>query len=277
LLAGALVGLMLAGTAGAQQVKISASGTLTRSSLGPNALNLMIVNTGDALTGFGLQLKSGYTITQMAVNGTPCQAGPTGAFCKQSLDTGSTTAATLTTDKQYPDGAGGYLILQGAAGSTGTAPVTGPGASTPSGPCKCLGLTARILPSSIKFTNPGESAGMHLEFTVFWTLSCLTGSGGCQGTLDFVAPQGKTYKSAFKKPGAHIVCTGQCAQVTTGTQQLILIGNRGLGGDRRGKTVPSIPIRIKRTCQGAAVRPLMLSLVFDKKTALVDKQKSKLR
>jgi hypothetical protein len=146
-------------------------------------------------------------------------------------------------------------------------------------------MTARILPASLKFTNPGELGIMKLEFDVFWTMNCTNGAGGCKGTLDLVPPQRSStdkrkpngYTSRFKKPGARINCTGACAKLNQGTQHFTLIGDRGLGGDRRGTRVPFIPIVIKRTCQGVAVRPITLTLVFDKSTKLVDKQKSKLR
>ena len=274
-----LAAMLLAAPAGAGRTAVSATGTLSRSSLGPNSMNFMLVNSGDALTGFSLQLKAGFVITQMSMSGQACAMTGNEAVCKLPLAAGSTTFGTITTDKLYPDGSGATLILSSATGSTGTALVSGPGATTPpptTPPCNCLTLIPRIVPSSIKFTNPGDRGGMHLEFTVFWTLSCTAGAGGCNGTLDLVAPRGASYTSYFKKPGAHIACAGACAQVTTGFEQFVLVGNRGLGGDRRGKTVGSIPIVIKRTCQGKPTRAITLNLVFDGRTGLVDKHRSKL-
>jgi hypothetical protein len=157
--------------------------------------------------------------------------------------------------------------------------------------CKCVLLTARIVPKTIAFVNPGELGGMHLEFTIFWTMNCLPGAGGCKGTLDLVPPVGPGYSSYFKKPGgARINCKNNCDGLTQGTKDFVLVGNRGLGGDRRGvKPVPakagkrakpgveSITILVKRTCQGKRTAPTKLVLVFDRHTALVDKKKSKFK
>lgn len=187
---------------------------------------------------------------------------------------GQTHVIKVLLDGPFPTS--GAAALNASASSPASLVAVGQ-AKLPAGPCNCLTLTARIIPNSIKFTNPGDTSGMKLEFTVAWTLNCLTGSGGCSGTLDLVAPSGPSFKSSFAKPGAHIACTGACAKLTQGTQAFILKGNRGLGGDRRGKKVKSIDIVIKRTCQSKAVAPMKLTLVFDKRTALVDKAKSRLR
>jgi len=186
----------------------------------------------------------------------------------------------FTTDKAMEVNAGGELrVSADCSGNDVVVDATGPapGEAPPPPPCKCLTLTARIVPSSIAITNPGSLGGVHLTFAMHWTMNCTSGVAGCNGTLDLVPPKGRTYRSYFNNASTHIACNGDCAKLTEGTQKFTLIGNRGLGADRRGKMVTSIPITIDRSCQSKTLRQISLRLVFNKSTALVDKKKSKLR
>jgi len=175
------------------------------------------------------------------------------------------------TDAPYPVNGGAELHVSDDCQSDTVIVIGGPP------PCDCVALAAQIVPSSIKFTDPGEIGGMHLEFDVAWTMTCASGAGDCQGSITLVAPKkGKVYSSVFKKPGATITCGGDCNATTKGTKHFVLIGNRGLGGDRRGKNVAGIGIAVKRTCQGKPLGGGGFVLIFTKSTALVDKKKSKL-
>lgn len=143
-------------------------------------------------------------------------------------------------------------------------------------PCKCLKLEARIVPKSIAFVNPGERGGMHMEFALHWVMTCLKGDGDCAGQLTLVAPNAPP-GTRLEPPDGVVNCKGPCAATTDGTMKFVLIGGRQLGGDRRGRTVKSIRIRMKRSCQGRNLTDRVFTLVFDARTALVDKKASNLR
>jgi hypothetical protein len=142
-------------------------------------------------------------------------------------------------------------------------------------PCKCLKLEGRIVPKSIAFVNPGERGGMHMEFTVHWVMTCLKGDGGCEGQLT-LAPANVPPGTRLEPPNGVIKCNGPCAATTDGAMKFVLIGGRQLGGDRRGHAVKSIKIRMKRSCQGRNLKVRVFTLVFDPRTALVDKKASNL-
>jgi hypothetical protein len=84
--------------------------------------------------------------------------------------------------------------------------LSGPATSTI--PCNCITLNGRIVPASIKITNPGESGGIRLEFSIAWFMNCTTGSGGCNGQLELFPPQpAKKLKTYFKPLAARINCS----------------------------------------------------------------------
>ena len=241
--------------------------------------NLSFMNPGPGtVNGLTIQWVGG-VISTFGVDGVPGSAcrgtGVEDAFACYPLSDGpgQTLIGHGTTVAPIPEGA--PFIVYSTTDSFITATRHDVAFQTP--PCECLTLTGQIVPSSIKFTNPGETGGMHLEFTVSWTMTCTAGKGGCHGTLDLVPPAGKGYKSYFKRSKGSISCNGPCAATSRGIQHFVLIGNRGLGGDKRGKAVRYITITVKPKCGGKALRPELLALVFDKRTALVDKKKSKLK
>jgi hypothetical protein len=67
-------------------------------------------------------------------------------------------------------------------------------------------------------------------------------------------------------------CVGDCAAVSDGDKQLRLSGFKFDREERAGK---SIPIVIRRTCQGKKLTPITLRIAFDR-VGRVDKTKSKL-
>lgn len=272
------------------RAKVDATGVIAGAG---TSYTLTITNTGDEpIRCWGLGVPTSVTVTGVqgpaGWNVNVVGTGISGVqFPGPGIAPGGSATFSFTTTAPYPAGVASSLVVSATcqAGSYVDAPVTGPP------PCRCLTLNARILPNSLKITNPGEVGIMHLEFAVHWTLNCTTGAGGCKGTLDLVAPKRATtdkkkpdgYKSYFKDPktkrkgGTHVACVGACAELTEGTQHFVLIGDRGLGRDRRAVRVKSIPIVIKRTCQGKTTRPITLTLVFRKDTRLIDKKKSKLK
>ena len=118
---------------------------------------------------------------------------------------------------------------------------------------------------------------MHLEFTMAWTMICTTGSGACRGQLELFPPQPPRKLGTRLKPiSGRIACNGPCAATTTGTKHFTLIGGRALGHDRRGTRVKAVTLRMKRTCQGVRTSDRVFTLVFNKRTGLIDKKKSDL-
>ncbi len=147
----------------------------------------------------------------------------------------------------------------------------------PPRPCRCLRLEARIAPSSIHFVNPGETGGMHMELTVAWTMICSTGRGGCAGRFDLLPPQPAIALRAKLKPNlGRINCNGPCGKTLSGTKMFVLTAGRQFGGDRRGRVVKSMQLRLHRECQGKKTTDKVFTFVFDPRTALVDKKASDL-
>jgi hypothetical protein len=144
-------------------------------------------------------------------------------------------------------------------------------------PCRCLRLEARIVPSSIAFVNPGETGGMHMELTVAWTMACTRGTGGCAGKFDLLPPQPALALRAKLSPNlGRINCNGACGKTLTGSKAFVLTAGPKFGGERRGRTVKSMKLRMHRECQGKKTTDRIFTVVFDPRTALVDKKKSDL-
>jgi hypothetical protein len=126
-----------------------------------------------------------------------------------------------------------------AAGTASAPTCTAKGTTAP--PCKCVRLTARILPKSLH-------AGIHkLRFRIHWGITCLGGSGGCRGTLDVA-----------QTPGVDIACRGNCGGTTEGS------ASREVGiGLPFERDEEKTPIVIRRSCQGRVLAPVKLRIVFD--------------
>jgi hypothetical protein len=157
--------------------------------------------------------------------------------------------------------------------------------------CKCMSLTARILPGTLKFYGHRYDYPLYLSFALHWTMSCRKGDGGCNGMLELVAPEEKAnpktgdkgYSSDFCiracfGPEDHLAtitlhCRGACATTSEGAAGFTLHSSHGLGPLLR--EFESIPIVIRRTCQGKKVPPIRLSIAFGRGGA-VDLAKSKL-
>ena len=162
-----------------------------------------------------------------------------------------------------------------ATDCTGT-PVAPPPPPPPR-PCRCIRFEARIAPSSIHFVNPGETGGMHMELKVAWTMICTTGQGRCAGRFDLLPPQPALALGAKLKPNfGRINCNSPCGRVSHGTKEFVLTAGPKFGGDRRGRAVKSMQLRMHRECQGRKTSDRIFTFVFDPRTALVDKKKSDL-
>lgn len=198
-------------------------------------------------------------------------------------------------------GTNGPLIPAGTAngpvGTTTTTTTTPPAAPTP---CKCVLLTARIVPGTVKLVDPGARS-MRLEFGVHWVLNCSKGADteqigkveipACSGKLVMFAPsrKGKSladtrttgYLNHFvdsegrTRGNVEVKCVGHCAKVTEGTAHFRLDGGN-MGHALRAK-VKSLPITIHRYCRGRApLADIKLSIAFDG-LGLLDLEDSDLR
>ena len=216
---------------------------------------------------------SASTVSSAGGAGTTSSFGT--GFGAQNLNIGPGGGATFTftTSQVISQNNNGQLHLSADCIGDVTGQLSGP--SSTSGPCVCITLNGRIVPSTIKITNPGESGGIKLEFAVAWTMNCATGNGGCVGQLELIPPQpAAKLKARFKPLAARIDCRTDCGSNTSGVSHFTLIGGPKLGNPARlGK---SFTITMKRTCQSKPIAPQKFVLVFNK-IGLVDKKKSRLK
>lgn len=156
-------------------------------------------------------------------------------------------------------------------------PPPSPPAAPPPGPrkpCKCILLTARIVPSSFQVKTYGIGGVVRVDLNIHWTLNCLKGFGPrCRGTLAMDAPRiGDHSLSFIDGPRVTVRCNGRCSGLSEGTFEADLYGFRNRD-DLAGLRVPVV---LRRTCQGKKFAPVRLSLAFDR-LERPDREKSKLR
>jgi hypothetical protein len=152
--------------------------------------------------------------------------------------------------------------------------------AAPQPACRCFSLTARILSSSFSMSDI-SARKPRFGFAIHFLMTCGPGSGGCNGTLGVVAPEQAANKKAgdsgyrteflvvqsdVTRPETFQVvqplrCVGECAKLNEGVFHIWLQTVDGLAAHQRASE--SIPILIKRTCQGKQVRPIRLSIAFD--------------
>ncbi|MDQ5821672.1 MAG: DUF11 domain-containing protein [Actinomycetota bacterium] len=251
---------------------VSATGVISGSG---TSYTLVVTNTGtETIRCMRFFAATGVRIVSATGPGTTSASGNAIASLGVLAAPGAAATYTFTTDVPYPPNAGGELRVSADCIGDVATRATGPSAAPT--PCRCLRLEGQIVPRTIAFTNPGERGGMHLEFTVAWTLICTPGSGGCNGQLELFPPQpARALKSRLKPISGRIACVGQCGGTATGSKKFVLTAGPALGGHRRGSKVKSISLRMRRTCQGARTTDRVFKLVFAK-TGLVDKKKSDL-
>jgi hypothetical protein len=170
----------------------------------------------------------------------------------------------------------------------------GPGSAPPPPPpppppptrpksCKCILLTARIVPSSLDLYKP-TTPQMALSFDVHWVMTCLKtkGAKGCSGTLHFPAPHGKAYETTFSEdapnPSLTVDCKGKCGKAKDGSQGVTidsLAGKGDLGPSQRAR-LGRLPIVIERVCNRKVLAPIKLWVAFDS-AGNIDVAKSKLQ
>jgi hypothetical protein len=153
-----------------------------------------------------------------------------------------------------------------------SAPATPP--PPPPSTCKCILLTARILPSSLKIKDiHRDYAQLHLD--VHWLLNCSKGRGGCHGTLTVNAPPagyGEWHVLPNGNEDVAVGCPGQCGRLRERTKRITMFTVLD-PVQRRGMRMP---IKIERTCQGRKISPITLWIAF-KQNGDVDLSRSKLR
>jgi hypothetical protein len=179
----------------------------------------------------------------------------------------------------------------------GLAPPTSPPPPPPQPPpCKCLLMTARIVPSSLKLKvgyvehngKRSDAPDRYFTFTIHWVLNCSKGSGGCNGRLAVVAPDTPKlgfYWSRAKYPDRDpqvfsIACKGACAALSDGGAKLQLAGHPHGGGtyEKLNKDWEHARFKflIKRICQGKKIQPVTIVIALDETGKKIDLKKSKL-
>jgi hypothetical protein len=263
--------LALAALAPAARTTVAGSGVISGSG---TSYTLTVTNSGsETIKCMRYFAPSGTSIPSATGPGSTASFGS--GFGAQNLSLGPGQSATwnFTTSQAISASNNGALHLSADCVGDITGQLSGP--TVASSPCNCISLNGRIVPKTIKITNPGEAGGIHLEFSVSWFMNCSAGTGGCNGQLELIPPQpAKKLKTRFKPISGRIDCATNCATNRSGVAHFTLIGGPALGNPKRlGK---SFTITMKRTCQGKTVAPQRFVLVFNK-IGLVDKARSRLK
>jgi hypothetical protein len=270
----ALVALVVATTVTAAHAATSGSGVISGSG---TSYTLTVTSSGDTIKCMRYFAPSGVTVT--SASGPGSTGVFSGGFGSQGLSIASGQTATFSFMTSAPLSASnnGSLHLSSDCVNDVTGSLSGPTATTPpsSTPCNCVSLNGRVIPKSIKLTNPGEEGGLHMEFDVAWFMNCTTGSGGCSGQLEILPPQPAPALKARMKPlSGRINCVTECGTSKSGVMHFTLIAGPKLGhSGRKGK---AITLTMKRTCQGKNVAPQKFVFLFNR-VSLVDKAKSKFK
>lgn len=262
------------------------SGVITRV---PNGVKIAITNNGpDPAAFIWIEMPATVKHTSASADqGGGCAAGGDAHTVRCTWGTlapGQTRTVTIMTNVPYPAGAGAQLYVSQFFNSAKTpaGEATGP---PPLPPCKCKSLTARLAARSLD-VDTDRDGDVKLRMRAHWALTCSSGGGGCDAELRMQAPQQRTnartgdrgYSTWWETAGFHagrswpISCRGECAKKVTDFEDLTL-GAEGLATAERASE--SIPIVIRRKCQGKALPPVRLSIAFDR-NGKVDLKKSKL-
>jgi hypothetical protein len=189
-------------------------------------------------------------------------------------------------------------VGEGTPGSCTAQPSSQPPPPPPPPKCKCLLLTARVVPSSLRLEiGHHESSGKKyptadriFTFTVHWVLNCSKGSGGCNGHLSVKEPaRGKLdihwYRPNAKEPLKQydivpIECAGRCGEAQDGGMKLRLWGRPSRGGEyselARDWENARFKFLIKRTCQGRKLKSVPIWIALDETGKKIDFKRSKL-
>jgi hypothetical protein len=257
---GAILALMT--VASTAQAAVAGNGVISGSG---TSYTMVVTNTGtDTIRCMRWFAPSGTTV--------PSANGP-GTTSTFGTAPGQSATFTFTTSQALSANNNGQLHLSSDCVSDVTGSLSGP--TSGNVPCNCISLNGRIVPKTIKITNPGKSGGIKLEFSVAWFMNCGSGTGGCTGQFELFPPQpAKKLKTRLKPVSGRINCVADCAGSKTGVAHFTLIGGPALGNPKRnGK---SFSLSMKRTCQGKAIAAQKFVLVFNK-IGLVDKKKSRLK
>ncbi len=153
----------------------------------------------------------------------------------------------------------------------------------PPKPCKCIQLTARIVPDSLTanlvavHVLTASKEELEITFTVHWVMTCLNGAvAACRGSLTVDKPpaiesNGDQF-GVFIDGDRSFKCKGGCGGLQDGAFKVTLATE----ADRTEVAGHRIPVVIRRTCQARRLSPIRLSIAFDKK-GRPDRTKSKLR
>jgi hypothetical protein len=275
----------------------SLSGTIA---LVNGGIQVTITNNGpDRTTYIWIKLAGGVQHTGASTTGAGggCGPGPDAVTvkCGYGLPSngflpGESRTVTIMTDRAYPASGGAQLFwgettngpLVAAGKATGpSTPSTSPPAGDIVDPCTCTSLTAKIVPGSLKVRYPTTGAFkdlMALSLQLRWTMTCDKGDGDCSAKLAVRDPRGATYTARWAKPAAPrgtVECEGDCAETTTGTRTLVLVGDNLEPHDLAG--LGRLPVVIDRTCEGRRkpLAPIRLSIAF-KRNGSIDLANSKL-
>ena len=185
--------------------------------------------------------------------------------------------------------ADGSAIGEGPAGSCDALNAAPPPPPPPPPKCKCLLLTARIVPSSlsmevVQYESLGkkyDSTSRIFTFTVHWVLNCSKGAGGCNGHLSAKEPgRGKVdvhwYRPDTKTPPKQY----DIVPIEDGGVKLRLWGHPGRGGETSELNEDWKNARfkflIKRTCQKQKLKSVVIWIALDKTGKKLDLKRSKL-
>ena len=263
--------LALTTVASTAQAAVAGNGVISGSG---TSYTMVVTNTGtDTIRCMRWFAPSGTTVPSANGPGTTSTFGTGFGGQGLSIAPGQSATFTFTTSQALSASNNGQLHLSSDCVSDVTGSLSGPTAGNT--PCNCISLNGRIVPKTIKITNPGESGGIKLEFSIAWFMNCGSGTGGCTGQLELFPPQpAKKLKTRLKPVSGRINCVADCAGSKTGVAHFTLIGGPALGNPRRnGK---AFAMTMKRTCQGRAIAAQKFVLVFNK-IGLVDKKKSRLK
>jgi hypothetical protein len=268
-----IVGAILAFAlvASAAQAAVAGSGVISGSG---TSYTMVVTNTGtETIRCMRWFAPSGTTVPSANGPGTTATFGTGFGGQNLAIAPGQAATFTFTTSQALSASNNGQLHLSSDCVGDVNGQLSGP--TSGDVPCNCISLNGRIVPKTIKITNPGERGGIKLEFSIAWFMNCGSGTGGCNGRLELLPPQpAKKLKTRLKPVSGRINCVGDCASSITGVSHFTLIGGPALGNPKRnGK---AFSLTMKRTCQGRASAAQRFVLVFNK-IGLVDKKKSRFK
>jgi len=264
-----------------------ADAQVTFTQTAPNAFKFKLVNAGtDPIVYWYFVLPDGSTVAAAtADSGVPAVLGqPDGKpteveFGPTSLPAEESAAGTVTTTAAVA--CGGWKVVINTTNDpknykqisdvtfqcSGSPPPPPPPPAPPEKPCKCLLLTARILPDSIEIKPVSvessknvfaEDVPVELEFTLHWILNCSPGdSGKCQAYLRAEPPH---WAGSYDR--SHLFyCKSPCAELRDGAENVVFKHHLTRAELAEHK---QFAITVVRSCQFKSVQPIHLSIAFDK-------------